>query len=898
MKNFILLGIIWFVTLLFCSDVFSFTEYFLDDVYKDSSVTTAGWARSGMAILPIKGLSKVFTGTRNHYTMDMDVDTANERVYIGGDVTNTQLNIDSAIVVYNVANPYSPSLIGETTPTVGNDWRGGRGLRYYKSNRVFIGTYYCPSGGVQMYDFSTPSQPIRQTGFGQAEIDWFYIHKDLLFTAPRPDMGPVQAWQINPDNAPVLYKSMTIPLTHIYNSIPLCANDTYVFASVVSYVSAGAETFTVFRYSDTSLITQKFGFGGHMKIQGPYIYMSGGLQADTLFVLKGIDDPVNITVTQKKLTNCGGSGKPFMWANYCFVPCNNGIWIVNNDNLDSMQVLYYTDNGFNYRACVVYNNRVYAGRNVGPITVFDIKYENSANAQSKTVIATSLDIAGATLNVDDFIPANTSINYYLSADNGLHWGGPVTRGVRWGFIFTGTSLKWKAELATNDSSITPIIRSVSVDYVYDTDKPKWNGDITLKTHIDRFDTQLYSSVLSWNNASDSSVLIYYIERKAGDADWSQIDTTLTTTYTFTNLSSLTVYKYRIKAIDVVDNEGEWHEVSDEIAPVWTPDFAVRDTEFKMEQDRIKYSIVISWNPATDNTGDFVFYEIHTKKGDEEWLKEYFGNSKSFEKTGLDGGIVNKIRIRVRDVTGNYTEWSEIAVSRMSSQELGESGGKLSLDDYDGNPDNDASIEIPAGALKRNAVFRIFRIPNDEYSIEAVDPATGRIIEPIVFNKPMIIVIPYKKTIIEASNWKEDELGIYYFDKVKWVPIGGIVDKTNTVVKAKVFHFTLFRVGKVRSDNPNEFTVNVNPDMFTPNGDGINDEIRFNLILGNNIIDKEGIMTIYDIDGKIVKVINMQGATSVNWNGEGETGKLSESGMYVYRVSLSGKSATGVFTIAK
>ena len=70
----------------------------------------------------------------------------------------------------------------------------------------------------------------------------------------------------------------------------------------------------------------------------------------------------------------------------------------------------------------------------------------------------------ATLDVDDYVPTGTNVEYFMSADGGAHWE-LVTPGVEHEFAFFGEELMWKADIyGPEDRSVH--IYSVSIDYEY------------------------------------------------------------------------------------------------------------------------------------------------------------------------------------------------------------------------------------------------------------------------------------------------------------------------------------------------------------------------------------------------------------------------------------------------
>ena len=114
------------------------------------------------------------------------------------------------------------------------------------------------------------------------------------------------------------------------------------------------------------------------------------------------------------------------------------------------------NNGFIYTAG--YNDETWT------LEANSLEWAYNAVARSHSVYETPLEtfyVTQATLTATDTIPASTSIDYYMSVDDGIWWE-PVESGILHSFSRTGSNLKWKAILDTTFPTVTPELISIDV----------------------------------------------------------------------------------------------------------------------------------------------------------------------------------------------------------------------------------------------------------------------------------------------------------------------------------------------------------------------------------------------------------------------------------------------------
>jgi len=286
------------------------------------------------------------------------------------------------------------------------------------------------------------------------------------------------------------------------------------------------------------------------------------------------------------------------------------------------------------------------------------------------------------------------------------------------------------------------------------------------------------------------------------------------------------------------------------------------------------------------------------------------------KAILESGGTFYYYLEAKDGVGNTavsdTSIRIIAVKeepKTSSSISAASGGTVSL--TDGNPnDGETSVQIPQGSLTSDTIITIKQEDPASTSIPKAsnEPSIKTEVNnkmPLavyefgpsgtIFAKPVTISLLYFESggaIKDISGnvitgVTEDDLKIYTYDGVKWVYIGGTIDKDKNVVSAKVMHFSLYALFASKGA-PEKPQASVK--FITPNGDGINDFLNFE----GSVSDFKEI-TIYDINGKVVRKIY---DTNI-WDAKDDSGKPVEIGAYIWKaIYIDGKSNYGTVVVAR
>ena len=250
---------------------------------------------------------------------------------------------------------------------------------------------------------------------------------------------------------------------------------------------------------------------------------------------------------------------------------------------------------------------------------------------------------------------------------------------------------------------------------------------------------------------------------------------------------------------------------------------------------------------------------------------------------------NHILIKAIDKLDNTDTESVIITYKLSevSQVIGRGGGKII------SPDG-TMLDIPPGALSSPTKITIKKltpeeiIPPSNDSVKLLRIAHKFEPEGLIFHKPVTMVLAYTDFEIDTTNFSEDSLSPFFYDKNRWVKASaGEVNTDSNTITLLVNHLSTYDLGIDRRILPTTFSL-----YLTRN--------PFNLKDGTTIVfaaPSPGRLTlkIYDLAGDVVAIpvrnydINAKGEYSIKWNGLSETGRFHGSGIYVYVAFFTDKN---------
>lgn len=350
---------------------------------------------------------------------------------------------------------------------------------------------------------------------------------------------------------------------------------------------------------------------------------------------------------------------------------------------------------------------------------------------------------------------------------------------------------------------------------------------------------------------------------------------------------------RIKA-DNSDSPGVWVETAKYSVPNWTgDDLRVLNASIKNADNTYAYRARLEWSGLSDTT---TTYEVQKREDDGNWGFISTMTGTNCEVENLSETPVYTYKVRLRTKEGLFSAYSPVVSIKLSkrifgTKIVGTSGGKVYIEDFDGIEDNNTRVEIDENTFREDAEIVLEKFGGPVYEIRGKKKNGVGLIE-VDFRKPVTLKLRYDREEIKEKGWTEDDIVVYYYDGIRWISIGGKVDKTNQIVAARVNHFSSYKI----AEKPEKSAISIVPDYFSPNNDGINDVMYF-YFATQEMVEKAEIR-IYDMTGKIVRVIKADGSNTMYWDGRNETGVLCESGLYVCVIESGTKKITESINLVK
>ena len=198
----------------------------------------------------------------------------------------------------------------------------------------------------------------------------------------------------------------------------------------------------------------------------------------------------------------------------------DGIEIINiTDPYNPFEIGSFTDDYNQTLGCATSSRFIYIADSHDGLQIVQYKeclfnqYKTDAITQSLNVDYTYATITNATMVISAEIPISTSLEYYISNDNGNHWDSVINNTFHQFFI-NGSDLIWKILLSTTNDLYTPTIFNICISYSASNTPPSilqaselqnlnvWNqledfGTFELNLSSYKIDNEFESKYLNW-----------------------------------------------------------------------------------------------------------------------------------------------------------------------------------------------------------------------------------------------------------------------------------------------------------------------------------------------------------------------------------------------------------------
>ncbi|MFN3966743.1 MAG: gliding motility-associated C-terminal domain-containing protein, partial [Endomicrobiia bacterium] len=255
---------------------------------------------------------------------------------------------------------------------------------------------------------------------------------------------------------------------------------------------------------------------------------------------------------------------------------------------------------------------------------------------------------------------------------------------------------------------------------------------------------------------------------------------------------------------------------------------------------------------------------------------------------LDGNKTYYYLVRAVSLTGIESDISPVVSSSPEGQIIFMSQKKdayVSISDYLNNV-------LRTGKKKISVEKEL-----NECEIKVLNAETDTEIKNYKFPEPVILSFVYSssdRSSTMAGNSKRTP-SIFWHNGVEYIKLGGTIDSSDERVYVYITNTGKY---KLQNISDKDFSFDIYPrKIFTPNGDGINDEIKFSFI---NNTGEQVSGEIYDLSGAFVKKMELksdQGDYLV-WDGKNDSGENARKGIYIYQIKVGSKVYTGTIIVAR
>ena len=331
-------------------------------------------------------------------------------------------------------------------------------------------------------------------------------------------------------------------------------------------------------------------------VSGDYAYV-----ADSSYGLKviNITDPYNPEIVGSCST-VDSAQDVYVSGDYAYIATSTaGITVVNITNPTNPEIIDISGTSGNSKRVIVSGNYAYVASYNEGLEILEVRknmcdqFESNSIAQSIEIYHEEyISLTSATLTASSSTPDDTSISYFMSADNGIHWE-QVTLGVEHYFSNTGNQLKWRAVLSTTDSLETPSISSSAISYTSILNNP------SLISPDNAYTTDDNTPIFEWSSVGGTSEYLIQIDTTTGFSSPFINETVPSSSTSYTPISGLGdgIWYWRVAAIDVDGDLGMFSAYRSIVIDAKIPTIDHPDN-FDVDYGSINNSI--TWHPNDNN----------------------------------------------------------------------------------------------------------------------------------------------------------------------------------------------------------------------------------------------------------------------------------------------------------
>ena len=493
---------------------------------------------------------------------------------------------NASVQILDISDPSSPSFAGfYDLPHVSEDV-------FVFGDYLYVADY--SNGGLQILDITDPTSPSFVGWYDTTvEAESVFVTGDYAFVAEDKGdgNGRIEILDISNPSSPSLVSMYDLPSP----ALDVIIKGDFAF---VADWSSGLQILNISDPSSPSIVgtydTPHYAW--RLSVYGDLVYIADGTSG---LQIVNITNPSTPSLTGSFDTP-GNAHDVHISGDFAYIAdLDYGLQIVDISDPSSPIFVdeYITPVPWSWGIYVSGDYAYLADHIQGGLQIIEVRknrahqFDSPCIAQSE-VIPTgsgSYTLLNGTIIPAAIVPIDTSITYYLSADNGANWE-IVTPGIDYSFINSGFQLKWKAVLSTSNITQTPKINSIFIEFKTVLNSP------SLSNPLDNAIVDDYTPSFTWDVVSGASEYLFQLDTSTSFTT-PILNITLpssSTSYTPSSILATNTYYWRVAGIDSDGDIG---------------DFSVYRT----------LNIVQDTNAPTINNPTDVSYELGTTGNTITWL---------------------------------------------------------------------------------------------------------------------------------------------------------------------------------------------------------------------------------------------------------------------------------------